>query len=60
VLDALHENQLPFINNGEPLYSVPTVGIELSLGVIIGVLLVTTVASLIKARKSPETAKESG
>lgn len=51
VLEALHENSLPFVNGGQPLHSVPTVGIELSLGVIVGVLLVTTVASLLKVRR---------
>lgn len=50
VLEALHENSLPFVNGGQPL-DVPTVGIELSLVVIVGVLLVTTVASLLKARR---------
>ncbi|MGH3889684.1 MAG: TerC family protein [Pseudonocardiaceae bacterium] len=50
VLEALHENSLPFLNGGRPL-PVPTVGIELSLGVIVGVLLVTTVTSLLKARR---------
>jgi len=57
VLEALHENKLPFLNGGEPL-AVPTVGIELSLGVIVGVLLVTTVASLLKVRRNPEAAKK--
>ena len=52
VLEALHENHLPFINGGEPV-PVPTVGIALSLSVIIGVLVITTVASLIKARRDP-------
>ncbi|MGH3897791.1 MAG: TerC family protein [Pseudonocardiaceae bacterium] len=50
VLEALHENSLPFLNGGQPL-PVPTVGIELSLGVIVTVLLVTTVTSLLKARR---------
>lgn len=58
VLEALHENILPFINGGQPLPAVPTVGIELSLGVIIGVLLVTTVASLLKVRRDPAAAKK--
>ncbi len=49
VLEALHENSLPFLNGGQPL-PVPTVGIELSLGVIVTVLLVTTVTSLLKTR----------
>jgi tellurite resistance protein TerC len=51
VLEALYENSLPFLHGGQPLDSVPTVGIELSLGVIVGVLLVTTVASLLKVRR---------
>jgi tellurite resistance protein TerC len=50
VLDALRENSLPFLNDGQPLHSVPTAGSELSLGVIVGVLLVTTVASVLRTR----------
>ena len=49
VLHALHENTLPFINGGEHV-SVPEVSIAMSLTVIIGVLVVTTVASLLKTR----------
>lgn len=49
VLHALHENTLPFVNGGEHV-SVPEIGIGLSLTVIIGVLIVTTVASLLKTR----------
>lgn len=46
VLHALHENTVPFINDGQ---HVPVVEIStgLSLGVIIGVLAITVVASLI-------------
>ncbi|HWM74941.1 MAG TPA: TerC family protein [Nocardioides sp.] len=46
VLHALHENNVPFINNGEP---VPVVEIStgLSLSVILGVLVVTVAASLL-------------
>ena len=50
VLDTLHENSLPFLNHGQPLESVPTAGIGLSLAVIVGVLLATTVASVYKTR----------
>ncbi|WP_129663117.1 TerC family protein [Phytoactinopolyspora endophytica] len=50
VLHALHENNLPFVNDGEPLH-VPEVSITLSLVVIIGALVVTTVASLLKTRR---------
>ena len=49
VLHALHENTLPFINGGEHV-SVPEISTMLSLGVIIGVLVVTTIASLIETR----------
>jgi tellurite resistance protein TerC len=50
VLEALHENSLPFINGGEHLAGVPTVPIWLSLTIILGVLVVATVASLVKTR----------
>jgi tellurite resistance protein TerC len=46
VLHALHENTLPFINGGEhvPVFEIST---GLSLGVIIGVLTITVLASLL-------------
>ncbi|HZD15155.1 MAG TPA: TerC/Alx family metal homeostasis membrane protein [Pseudonocardiaceae bacterium] len=50
VLDTLHENSISLLNHGEPLESVPAVGIGLSLAVIVGVLLATTVASMHKTR----------
>ncbi|UTT57738.1 TerC family protein [Cellulosimicrobium cellulans] len=50
ILEALHENTLPFINGGEHLEAVPTVPIWLSLVVIVGALAVTTVASLLRTR----------
>ena len=49
VLHALHENELPFLNDGRPV-PVPDIGIVLSLGVIAGILLVTTVASVLRSR----------
>jgi tellurite resistance protein TerC len=48
ILHALHENNLPFINGGEPL-PVPEIPIAVSLGAIVIILGVTTVASLIKS-----------
>lgn len=45
ILHALHENNLPFINDGEHV-PVVEVSIGLSLSVIVGVLLVTVTASL--------------
>jgi tellurite resistance protein TerC len=50
VLEALHTNELPFVNGGEPL-DVPTIPILTSLAVIVGVLAVTTVASLLVSRR---------
>lgn len=46
VLHALHENSLGFINGGEHV-SVPEISTGLSLAVIGGTLVVTTVASLV-------------
>ncbi|MEV0995134.1 TerC family protein [Nonomuraea sp. NPDC050202] len=49
VLHALHENNVPFVNDGEPV-PVMEISTGLSLSVIIGVLAVTVVASLASAR----------
>ena len=51
VLEAVHENTLPFLNGGEPIEAVPTVPIWLSLTVIVGVLAVATGASLLRTRR---------
>jgi tellurite resistance protein TerC len=51
VLEALADNNLPFINGGEHLEGVPDIGIVVSLSVIIGALAITTIASLIHTRK---------
>jgi tellurite resistance protein TerC len=56
ILHAMHENSLSFVNSGEPIGWAPDIPIWLSLIVIIGVLLVTTVASLARspqARRRP-------
>lgn len=47
VIHALHKNELPFINNGEYFKGVPEISTELSLGVIVSTLIITTVVSLI-------------
>jgi tellurite resistance protein TerC len=51
VMEALHENNLPFLNNGEHIDAIPAIPIWLSLTVIIGTLGVTTVLSLLKSRR---------
>ena len=49
VLHALHENTLPFINGGAKV-KVPEISTGLSLSVIGVILVVTTVASLVRTR----------
>ncbi|MGV1088281.1 MAG: TerC family protein [Mycobacterium sp.] len=56
VLHALHKNTLPFINNGDYV-DVPEISTGLSIGVIGGVLLITTVASLLRTRGRARPAK---
>lgn len=46
VLHALHENEVPFINGGDGVH-VPEINTLLSLGVIVGTLGITAVASLV-------------
>jgi len=49
VLEALHENNVPFINDGEPLTWIPTIAIGWSLAFILATLAVTTVVSLVSS-----------
>ncbi|MFV0462380.1 MAG: TerC family protein [Nostocoides sp.] len=50
ILHALHENTLPFINGGQHV-NVPEIPISVSLGAIVLILGVTTIASLWKSRR---------
>ncbi|MGB7757394.1 MAG: TerC family protein [Salinisphaera sp.] len=52
IFEALHGNELPFINGGQHVTAIPEIPIWLSLSVIVGVLVLTTVASLIKSARS--------
>ncbi|WP_083506720.1 TerC family protein [Leucobacter sp. G161] len=58
ILHALHENELPFINGGEPV-AVPEITTGMSLLFILAAMVISTVASVWKAkqvaRKSGET-----
>jgi tellurite resistance protein TerC len=51
VLEALHTNQLPFLNGGEGYPWAPDVPIWLSLLIIVGALGIATVASLVKSSR---------
>jgi tellurite resistance protein TerC len=47
VIHALHKNELAFINGGQPIKVIPEISTELSLGVFISTLVLTTIVSLI-------------
>ncbi len=49
VLEALHSNEVPFINGGEHVSWAPEIPIWLSLSIILGTLAIATVASLVKS-----------
>jgi tellurite resistance protein TerC len=51
VLEALHSNELPFVNGGEHVAWAPQIPIWLSLTVILGTLAVATAASLHATRR---------
>jgi tellurite resistance protein TerC len=55
ILHALHENNVPFVNNGEPV-EVAEISTALSLAVILGVLVVTVIASLLSPRGRAQNA----
>jgi tellurite resistance protein TerC len=52
ILDALHTNELQFVNGGDPVVWAPAIPIWLSLGVIMVVLVLTTTASLLSSRRT--------
>jgi tellurite resistance protein TerC len=52
ILEALHTNELPFINGGEHVAWAPEIPIWLSLTVILGTLVIATVASLVSTRRT--------
>jgi tellurite resistance protein TerC len=56
VLHAMHENELPFVNGGEHISWAPDIPIWLSLAVILGTLVITTVASLARSGRDAKAA----
>jgi len=52
VVHALHTNELPFLAGGEHITAIPEIPTWLSLVVILGTLLVTTLTSLRQDRKA--------
>jgi tellurite resistance protein TerC len=51
LIHALHKNELPFINGGEPWTVIPEIPIWLSLLFIAATITVATIASLAKTRR---------
>ncbi|WP_029210484.1 MULTISPECIES: TerC family protein [Arsenicicoccus] len=58
ILHAMHENTLPFINGGHHIEWAPEIPIGVSLGAIVLILGVTTVASLWKSKKDEKAGLE--
>lgn len=58
ILHALHENNLSFINDGQKV-PVPDISTELSLGVIVGTLVIVIIASLFSPKGKSLTAIKS-
>lgn len=59
ILHAMHENTLPFVNGGHHIEWAPDISIGVSLGAIVGILAVTTIASLWKSRRDEKAGIES-
>ncbi|RXZ51926.1 TerC/Alx family metal homeostasis membrane protein [Agromyces binzhouensis] len=55
LIHALHKNELPFVNGGEPVTVIPEIPIWLSLLFIAATIAVATVASLVKTRGDRRT-----
>jgi tellurite resistance protein TerC len=58
MLQALHDNSIPFINGGRPV-PVAEAGTMMSLTVIVVILGITAVASLLSRHGRAQNAKES-
>ncbi|MGO1507362.1 MAG: TerC/Alx family metal homeostasis membrane protein [Microbacteriaceae bacterium] len=59
ILHAMHENELPFINGGQPIEWAPDINNWVSLGVIFASMAVATVASLIASSREKRAALDS-
>ncbi|MEY9854355.1 tellurite resistance protein TerC [Leifsonia sp. EB41] len=58
VFHAMHENTLPFINGGEHIEWAPDISTWTSLAVIVGAMVVATVASLVRLHLSGTTVED--
>jgi tellurite resistance protein TerC len=51
ILEALHENSLPFLNAGRSLHWAPLIPTWVSLAVVVGIILLTALTSTIASRR---------
>ncbi len=58
ILEALAGNNVPFINGGQPITAVPHITIGWSLGTIVSILVIATIASLIKSSRDGRAARK--
>jgi tellurite resistance protein TerC len=56
VMEALHTNQLAWINGGDPVHWAPVVPTWVSLSVVVVVLMTTAIASLLRSRHLQQVA----
>ncbi|WP_246954552.1 TerC family protein [Brachybacterium sp. Marseille-Q7125] len=56
IVHALHENELGFINGGQPVHAIPEVTTGFSLTVIISVLTITILTSLLSPKGRAQAA----
>ncbi|WP_433297706.1 TerC family protein [Actinoplanes sp. CA-030573] len=54
ILHAMHENNVPFINDGEPIHAAE-ISTGLSLALIVAILLITVVVSLLSPKGRAQT-----
>jgi tellurite resistance protein TerC len=54
ILHALHENNVPFINDGQPIHAAE-ISTGLSLALIVSILLITVVVSLLSPKGRAQT-----
>ncbi len=52
LIHALHTNELPFLNGGEHIETIPEISTTVSLVFIVVVLAITTATSLVRDRRN--------
>jgi len=58
VLEALHENSLPFLNGGHGISWAPEVPTAVSLVVVVGIILITALTSTVASRRRRATEED--